>query len=360
MAESDTSQNRVILDDTAIAEALGRMLDVPFKRGGADVQKKHNWTVLYHIAEVIPDEFKYDDGKLTTLDIRPYIEIVLNDPKTPDDEKDNLELISNQAELYVNETLPSIQEETRQQEREVTGLQPSADGSFLIDPFYAEDMSAQEFAQTYGSTSLLDLADKELSFGLAGLMSGGKVGDDNSASVYEAVRWFYDLSSEQVGELQQDLARAGYFDQVGQSYAQVGDASDAATRQAWDLFLVDVVRQGAEATPKKVMDQRIQTYMQNRRPVEGYVFSDQATLRSLGNEFAQAFAGRNLDYVELQTFFQMAREWERQAALGVTFAQENERVDVRARAEEYFDSELRVEQAKNIGSKWGDFGQGQS
>lgn len=358
MAEEDALPTPGIYADAEVAEVLGRLLNISYARGGrGTVQERHNWTVLYLIAEQIPEEFKTTAiDKLTTLDIRPYIETVLADPNTRDDLKDNLQTVSSQADKYATQTLPKVEELTAEQTAGAA-LTPSASGTFMVDQYLAEDMSPQEFAQTYGQTSLLDLADKELTFGLSGLLSGGKLGDDSSTDVYQAIRWFYNLNSDQVAALQDDLARAGYFDQVGQSYAQVGDASDAATRQAWDLFLVDVVRQGAEATPAKVMNERIQTYLQNRAPAQGYVFSDQATLQSMGNEFAQAFAGRNLDYPELQSFYKMVRDWERQAALGVTFAQENEQIDVRARAEQYFNSELRVEQAKNLMSKYGDFGQ---
>lgn len=362
--------------------------------------KKTNerYNILAKIVEQLPEDFWYatkqvaNDGTeswsipaFNKLNILPYLSNLQTNPNAPEVDKEALASTIESVKKIVGSTVEMVEQtkgfqpgspevdaaiteaesstilpDVQTAANESGNLTPSATGAFVFDALLAEDMSPQEFAQTYGQTSLLDLADKQLTFGLSGLLSGGKLGDDASTDVYQAVRWFYNLDSNQVAALQEDLARAGYFDQVGQSYAQVGDASDAATRQAWDLFLVDVVRQGAEATPETVMNQRIQTYLQNRAPAQGYVFSDQATLRSMGNDFAQAFAGRNLDYVELQSFYKMVREWERQAALGVTFAQENEQIDVRARAEEYFDAELRVEQAKNIASKWGNFGEGLS
>ena len=349
------------------------------------------YNVLATIVEQLPEDFwygttSYANGEervvvpaFASLNILPFLQALESNPDAPNVNGDALKATTESVKTHLSaivemnlsqqgfaaDSVEVTSAKTRAEastalptvEINESSMQPAASGNFMVDQFLAEDMSPQEFAQTYGQTPLLDLANKELTFGLSGLMSGGNLGGDDGISVYEAIRWFYSLNFEQVSALQEDLARAGYFDQVGQSYLQVGDPSDANTRQAWDLFLVDVVRSGAQATPETVMNDRIQNFVGNRAPAQGYIYTDKAALQSMGNQFAQAFAGRNLDYVEMRSFYKMVREWEREAALGVTFAQENEQVDVRARAEEYFNSELRVEQAKNIASKWGDFGQ---
>lgn len=346
------------------------------------------YNVLAKVVEQLPEDLWYGittyvDGEeqvqvpaFQSLNILPYLEALENNPDAPDVNSDALksakESVSNHISAIVELNYsqqgitPDSPEVATARETakastviptvDATGgteMQPAASGGFMVDPALMSEMSAQEFAQTYRDTTLVDLGfDKTLRFGLGGVLAGGNVGGDDGIDVYEASRWLYTLTPAQVGQLQVKLANAGYFDQVGQSYSQVNSADDAATRMAWDLFLVDVVRSGAEAKPQDVLNKRMAGYLSSRTPAEGMVFTDEATLQSLGNDFARALVGRNLDFNELQSFYKMARQWEREAALGVTFAQDNEQIDVRARAEEYFDSELRLERAKQLSYDW--------
>lgn len=345
------------------------------------------YNLLAKIVEQLPEDMWYGitayvNGKeqlqvpaFQSFNILPYLNKLQNDPNAPSVNKDALKKTIEQVTLRVDafvETSAAAQGMTPADEQVTAAKEaahsqtaiPSPTGGaaatpvitasgMTIDPSMLEAGNAQEVAQTYPETTLADLGfDKKLRFGLKGLFAGGDTGGEDGIDVYEAARWIYSLTPEQIGKLQVSLAKAGYFDLVGQSYERVNDKNDVATRMAWDLFLVDVVRAGSEANPQDVLNRQMAGYLSSRAPKEGYVFNDEATLRSLGNELAQQLVGRQLDSTELNDFYKMARAWERSAALGATFAEDNYQVDVRARAEQYFDRELRLENSKQLAYEW--------
>lgn len=340
------------MDDREVAKFFGRALGIEVEKDGYPTRAG---AVLIQAAKELPDEYKWgtldsegivQNDALEYVDIRPYIEFakekgtIKNVPKEIDD-------VLASAEVY---------SETVLAEKDNPQIVTTPDGQPLPQDFQIGEeltMSAQEYANLYVDTTLSDLGfDQTLTFGFKGFMAGQTSEKLEGLRWDEAGRFLSNLSADEVARVQDALERAGYFDRVGQPYVLPGDSRDAATRTAWQYFLVDAVAAGEQSTPQDVLNDRIQMMQGERRKAPDFAPKDIATLRSLANEFGRALVGRNLDEAELNGFIAKAREWEIEGAQALTFAQEQEKVDLTARAEQYFDERFKVEQAAQGMTEW--------
>lgn len=294
----------------------------------------------------------------------------------PDDKDKALELalkVKNQQNKWWGEQGSGADAQQQQYKEDSQGLSPEAyvtqqvteagnqtlPGQPGWSPTMAEDMTAQEWARTNIDTTLADLGfDESLRFTFKGLVAGTPVGPDGGYDVYKASSFIYDLTPDQLGKLSDSMRRAGYFDRVGGLPRDPTDNRDQQIRMAWDMFLVDVVAAGEEASPQDVLNNRINGRQQQQMPA-GATYADEATLRRMANEFGRSIVGRNLTLDEQTSFLRKAREWEKEAILefGVgqdspSFTQDSERVDVQSRAELYFQNEFALESSKTALWDW--------
>lgn len=107
------------------------------------------------------------------------------------------------------------------------------------------------------------------------------------------------LNYDEVAQLQEKLAMAGYFDRIGQDYIE-GEADDKATQAAWQAALVDAYHlQGTD--PKTSVVQMLARkgveYRQEvqRRSADKFGKLDTDLVRSSADEMAVQLLGRTLD-----------------------------------------------------------------
>jgi len=337
-----------------VASFYARMLNVD---PGTKEFPSRIGAVLIQAAKQIPDEYKY--GRVVVNDKGEIIDVENNALE----QVDLTTFIDAAAEANQIKNVPKEVEEIKasfsvlQQQREAETPTAILDprGVPLSDYALGEDLtlSAQEYANLYVDTTLSDLGfDQTLTFGFKGFMAGQTSEKLEGLRWDEAGRFLTNLSADEVARVQDALEKAGYFDRVGSPYVLPGDSRDAATRTAWQYFLVDAVAAGEQSTPQDVLNDRIQMMQGERRKAPDFAPKDIATLRSLANEFGRALVGRNLDEAELNGFISKAREWEIEGAQALTFAQEQEKVDLTARAEQYFDERFKVEQSAQGMTEW--------
>lgn len=226
-------------------------------------------------------------------------------------------------------------------------VQPQS-ASTGFDPWSAtsSDMSEQEWLRLNAGKTVADLyqqfgesSDTEFSF--ATLPSSYRPKD--AALTFNprtALNYIWNLDRDQIFDLQENLARAGYFDSLGQQYGTAGSI-DAATQSAWNLFLTDAAQTGTN--PGKLMETKLTSYVRNRAAVSGFVGSDPATISQTIRNLGVQVIGRGLNSQEEMALMKSIRNWEREAALGPTFVQDNFQVDVTARATEYMEKQFESE-----------------
>jgi hypothetical protein len=334
------------------------------------------------VAKSLPDAFKLTGTPInqsTSVDVLDLLDVKAiyktYADSHPEDKEKAVKLskkISGDQKKWWSEQAPGTADQRAQYEENSGGLSPEAYATEQISNAGAMapgqagfdaaaavgDMTAQEYAQSFVDTTLADLGfDEALRFNLTGLVNGSPVGPDGGYDVYKAPQFLYGLTPDQLTKLQSSLQAAGYFDSVGDT-PRFGDNRDRATRLAWDLFLVDVVAAGEQASPQDVLNNRITMQGNKTMPVGG-TYADQATLRQMANEFGRAIVGRNLTIAEQQDFLNKAREWEKEAVLrfGVgqdtpSLATDTERVDIQSRAELYFQDQFNIEAGRVALSEW--------
>lgn len=121
-------------------------------------------------------------------------------------------------------------------------------------------------------------------------------------SAIDALDWIHTLRDDEVESLQNQLARAGYFERLGMQ-PELGYVDDDATNQAWRLALNESVKRGVGVP--ELLQQQIDEFTARRR--------DQMTkfnvtdTRLAANQIAMEVLGRNLTGDEFQvvkTFMQ--------------------------------------------------------
>lgn len=229
---------------------------------------------------------------------------------------------------------------------------PAAAGQQQYDPWSvtASDMTEQDYLQQTAGSTIEDLIkvfgeDTDFEFNFANLPSAYRPsGATLKFDPRQALSYIYKLNSDQVFDLQENLAKAGYFDQVGSQYGQAG-VVDQTTRVAWDMFLADSARTGV--SPGKLMESKLISYLRTRNATSGFVGSDPAAISQSIRQLGVEVIGRGLNKQEELALTKAIRGWEREAALGPTFAQDNYQIDINAKATEYMEKQFATEAWQN-------------
>jgi hypothetical protein len=165
---------------------------------------------------------------------------------------------------------------------------------------------------------------------------GKKYGYFNSESGNEwTIRSFYDLpvkmNSIQIGKLQDDLRKAGFFAYEGGRLPLKGTLDDPTT-QAWAYFLQSAALAGED--PASHLVKRIQGVAQVQWDSE-VMGRDPETIKSRANDLGGAVLGRGLRPEEIKQLEDVVRGWEKEAVRQGNYADEPMQVDLNARIEGY-------------------------
>lgn len=357
-----------LLSNTIVTQQLADIFGVAAKIGG-NTQENHRWVVLYRLAELLPNEYKYgsvdpDSGMvsnaaLVRLDYTPYLnELLKSEPK---DRQDNVE------ELIVSEESGAAKE-----------IKDAATGMVAPTTAPTEMAGAEDFVGKLnvgvaGSEPPeqalrrdVDLGFEQIGsmpFSFTGVIGGQQFLDDyrrrneewvnqfttdetvidmpklESLTSGQARQYIYGLSRQQVMAVQRMLGRAGYFNDIGRAYSTLGTVDDN-TKLAWDTMLLDSARRKTKVAD--LLRERISTYA-NEANIE---YTDPTSWINAAQEFGGKVLGRTMSGDELNGFLRAVRGWERDAALGPTVTGEP-KVDVEARAQAYFDEQFANERMVN-------------
>jgi len=347
-----------LLSNTIVAQQLADIFGVAAKVGG-NTQENHRWVVLYRLAEMLPDEYKYgsvdpDSGivsnaALIRLNYTPYLnELLKSEPKNRQDNVE--ELITSEESGAAKETKDAA-----------TGAATMPSGTPSQMPGAAEFVEGLRVPGTTGQPPEEAIGSGPFSF--TGVIGGQQFLDDyrrrneewvnqfttdkividmpklESLTAGQARQYIYGLNRQQVMAVQRMLGRAGYFNDIGRAYSTLGTVDDN-TKLAWDTMLWD-----SDNRKTKVADllrERISTYA-NEANIE---YTDPTSWINAAQEFGGKVLGRTMSGDELNGFLRAVRGWERDAALGPTVTGEP-KVDVEARAQAYFDEQFANERMVN-------------
>lgn len=174
---------------------------------------------------------------------------------------------------------------------------------------------------------------------------GQKYGYNPSESGQEwTIRSFYDmplkLNFVQLGKLQDDLRKAGFFAFEGGRLPMKGVLDDPTTA-AWAYFLQSAALAGED--PANHLVKRIQNVAQVQWDSE-VLGRDPDTIKSRANDLGSAVLGRGLLPAEITELENVVRGWEKEAVRQGNYADQPIQVDLNARIEEYL-KENNAEQA---------------
>jgi hypothetical protein len=178
-----------------------------------------------------------------------------------------------------------------------------------------------------------------------GAKFGQKYGYNPSESGQEwTIRSFYEmplkLNTVQLGNLQDDLRKAGFFNFEGGRLPIKGTLDDPTTA-AWAYFLQSAALAGEE--PSVHLVKRIQNVAQVQWDSE-VIGRDPDTIKSRANDLGSAVLGRGLLPAEITELENVVRGWEKEAVRQGNYADQPIQVDLNARIEEYL-KENNAEQA---------------
>jgi hypothetical protein len=169
-----------------------------------------------------------------------------------------------------------------------------------------------------------------------GAKFGQKYGYNPSESGQEwTLRSFYDLplklNTVQLGKLQDDLRKAGFFAFEGGRLPMKGTLDDPTTA-AWTYFLSSAVLAGEE--PAVHLVKRIQGVAQVQWDSE-VLGRDSLTIKSRANDLGSAVLGRGLLPEEITELENVVRGWEKEEVRQGNYADQPMQVDLNARIEQY-------------------------
>lgn len=212
--------------------------------------------------------------------------------------------------------------------------------------------SATEFLQTYAQAGLSQIQERfpGITFDVSRMaFSGIDVADPGKASFKDALRYPYELDRKGLEGLQALLLKGGLYDAVGAKYSALG-YMDNQTKLAWDTALVEATRQGKDLFT--YLTGRASSFAAERASQNKIVFGDPDAIYQSARTLAVNLIGRGLTDAEFQSFMNMFRSWEKQAIVEPSFSVENYQVDLKAKAQEYFDDTFTTERALTDARDW--------
>lgn len=133
----------------------------------------------------------------------------------------------------------------------------------------------------------------------------------------DAIDWIHNLSEEEVSTIQQQLAKAGYFDQLnGFDRYEEGYQYDAATGVAWQLALADSVKQN-KPLPVLLAER---TAAETKRRQDQFAAFSTSSSRKAANQLAIDAIGRELEpdeYEMVRTYLVDLRDQRAKAVTGI-------------------------------------------
>jgi hypothetical protein len=197
------------------------------------------------------------------------------------------------------------------------------------------------FEETGAVTSVEDAFQaQEFITNLTGTVTGAPYGSRTPRTTWnltEAKNYIWNISPDQLSNLQESLRDAGYFDRL-KAYPMKGQSPDDATVLAWDMFLADSLRN--DQTPANRLQKASEDFAQRLASGQGNLFMDEANIKGAALALGSQVLGRGLDQTELDALTAAVRSWEREAyrttATGVgeegdLFSQ----VDIQSRIDNY-------------------------
>lgn len=148
---------------------------------------------------------------------------------------------------------------------------------------------------------------------LTGTVTGAPYGSRTPRTTWnltEAKNYIWNISPDQLSNLQESLRDAGYFDRL-KAYPMKGQSPDDATVLAWDMFLADSLRN--DQTPANRLQKASEDFAQRLASGQGNLFLDEANIQDAALNLGSQVLGRGLDQKELDALTAAVRSWEREA-----------------------------------------------
>jgi hypothetical protein len=316
-----------------------------------DPPEKENpgWKVLEKLWEILPKEYlraqvtENSDGTktiknnaLTAINLNPYLE-VLKTKDLSEEQKTVVNVIQNGNTALLND--PVVQQQVGLVPQTTTDQGALAGQGMQIGDFQnaggttpgsepVTQSNQQELFQqalSSGTTRTIDDMIKQITtsggnyeFNLEGFSipaNGGgafnRVGKQ-SWSPAKAKSYPWQLSAQQLEDLQGSLAEAGYYDKAGGPIETIGKM-DAATGLAWGALLADSITYGL--APHDMLRQAtVNTKNAKFGTMYGVQRMDESQIYLVAKQLGTEVIGRGLDANELAALTRNIRLWENEIA----------------------------------------------